>query len=259
MCIIVYKPCGAEFPPISVLSTCFDNNSDGAGFAYPSGRTTFNGDKVRISTFGKVTIRKGLMTWKEFEEAYTSTFFDEKAQRWRTELPVIFHFRIRTHGKSDAGATQPIAVTQKVNTLRATMCESSVAVAHNGIISKCCDAKSKLSDSQIFARDYLTVLKLYQDITAHKCNMIKDIIGAGNKMALMNGSGEVAIIGDFQEWQGCYYSNSSYKETYVSSKYVTDFLGYDYYANRMKQTRTNHKSKDLECWGVYNFDGGLYY
>ena len=34
MCIIVVKPAMVEMPKMEILKRCFENNNDGAGFAY---------------------------------------------------------------------------------------------------------------------------------------------------------------------------------------------------------------------------------
>jgi hypothetical protein len=48
MCIAVYKRVGVKMPSDKILETCFENNSDGAGYMFAHG--------------GKVNIKKGFMT-----------------------------------------------------------------------------------------------------------------------------------------------------------------------------------------------------
>lgn len=260
MCIIVYKPRGVAFPDMKTLERCFENNSDGAGFAYPTGFMDYNDDTVRLTTKGRVSIRKGFMTFAEFEDGLKEAFYTPETDTWKTDVPVVFHFRIRTHGKSDAGATQPIAVSSKVNSLRGTSVDTSVAVAHNGIITNYCDAKSKLSDSQLFAKKFLTAMKLYQDITIHKCNVIRDVIGASNKMVIMNGSGEVGVIGTFYEHEGCFYSNYSFQDyTYKTASYY-DYKAWSGYYNgyrsnqvwQRKNSKEEHGSKQTALIDEYD-------
>ena len=53
MCIIVAKKSGVYMPDKTILHTCFENNPDGAG--------------VMWNESNKVHIRKGFMTWFDFE------------------------------------------------------------------------------------------------------------------------------------------------------------------------------------------------
>lgn len=55
MCIAIVSPAGVKCPTLDTLKTCFLNNDDGAGWAYPLP----NGRGVKIM--------KGFMTWKDFQ------------------------------------------------------------------------------------------------------------------------------------------------------------------------------------------------
>jgi len=237
----------------------FENNPDGCGFMYPLSYGENKTKDICIKSRTKVAVRKGFMFFEDFWDAFNETFDEGKI----IDVPVVFHFRIRTHGNADEGATQPIAISNKNRHLRSTEINCSCAVAHNGIIHEYCDEKSKLSDSQLFARDFLTVLKLYQDITVHKANLIEKAIGVGNKMVVMNANGEYAIIGSFQEHNGCYYSNDSYLPyVYIPkshSKYDKRLYDdYWYGFNRsfscgyMKKKDAKLINKELENFGLYD-------
>ena len=56
MCIAIAKPIGVDIPNDDILTNCFHNNPDGAGFA-------FNHNN-------EVIIRKGYMTLKDFLDAF---------------------------------------------------------------------------------------------------------------------------------------------------------------------------------------------
>ena len=244
MCIICYKPKGVDFPDMDTFKHCFTNNDDGCGFCYPLGDTTLTKDGYSITSGNKIAIYKGFMTFDDFKTTFNKVFPEGTGK----DIPVIFHFRIRTHGKSDAGATQPIPVVKNKNMLRSTHCETSVAVVHNGIITDYCDNTSKLSDSQLFARDFLTVIKLYQDITAHKVELIRKTIGPSNKMVIMNSNGQIAMIGDFIQHKGCYYSNYGYKETLYSHYYPT----YCHFSKQYKRKHYTYPDNDLGQYGIYD-------
>ena len=56
MCIAIAKPIGVEIPNDDILTNCFNNNPDGAGFA-------FNHNN-------EVVIRKGYMKLKDFLDVF---------------------------------------------------------------------------------------------------------------------------------------------------------------------------------------------
>jgi len=244
------KPAGVKFPAKEVFETMFDNNPDGCGFMFNNNFDETTHGKVILHSRNKVSIYKGFMVFEDFWTKFNE-IFDNCNDISKT---VVFHFRVRTHGNSDAGATQPIPVVTKNKQLRQTHVKCDVAMAHNGIITDYCDVKSKLSDSQKFARDYLTVMKLYQDITAHKAEAIRTTIGPTNKMVIMNSRGEYCVIGDFNEHEGCFYSNFSW-EPYVYTKggKGLDFYGgYYSWGEHVKKSRSKY-DKSLKDWDWYDY------
>lgn len=83
MYIIVVKPKGVKFPSERILDYCFRRNPDGAG--------------IMLANQGRLTIRKGLMTRKEFFDAY-----HDLKERF-PESPFILHFRWSTGGGVQPG------------------------------------------------------------------------------------------------------------------------------------------------------------
>jgi len=100
MCIIAIKPEGISIP-IERLKSCWDNNSDGAGFMY--------------SENGKLNIVKGLMTFDSFIKSYNDISPLNKR--------IVIHFRYGTHGKICPDLTHPFIINK------------SLALVHNGILS----------------------------------------------------------------------------------------------------------------------------
>lgn len=100
MCIIAIKPEGISIP-IERLKSCWDNNSDGAGFMY--------------SENGKLNIVKGLMTFDSFIKSYDDISSLNKQ--------VVIHFRYGTHGKICPDLTHPFLINK------------SLALVHNGVLS----------------------------------------------------------------------------------------------------------------------------
>jgi len=147
MCIIVSKEKGHKIPDKAILENCFDNNSDGAGYMYNDNKHVF--------------IRKGFMTFKNFWNdllKIKNTIDIEK-------IDMVFHFRIGTQGGN----------TNK-NKLRQKMVVTDIGVMHNGIIDLCTYAKKKnLSDTQIFIKDYLSILKKEDNLFYQK-KSIRDFI-----------------------------------------------------------------------------------
>ena len=93
MCIAVYSPKGNNIPCEDYLHNCFDNNSDGAGFAF--------------NLNGHVEIVKGFMTWTDF----INTFREYDKSYCLKNRGVLIHFRIATHGKVDAANCHPFPVS----------------------------------------------------------------------------------------------------------------------------------------------------
>ena len=116
MCIIAAKPAGVKLPERDVFRTMWDGNSDGAGFMYVEN--------------GHVKIEKGFMKYKNFTKA-----LDKVAGRLDlTKTPMVFHFRITTHGGTKPENTHPFPITDNIGALKKHTMTTDVGVAHNGII-----------------------------------------------------------------------------------------------------------------------------
>lgn len=187
MCIIAYKPAGTPFPTKKQFKAMFENNSDGCGFMYADG--------------GKVHIVKGLMEFSEFKREFQTI-------RARVDLPVVFHFRIATHGGVNKAMTQPFPLTAKTKKLKALRTSADVGIAHNGIIPLTCDARD-ISDTALFIKHYAT--RIFHDgIDARALDICEACIDS--KMVILEGNGSAHILG--AKWEtvnGVHYSNSSYK------------------------------------------------
>lgn len=204
MCIIVYKPTGIENPSWATLHNCFDYNSDGAGFMYAENN--------------KVYIKKGFMTWNSFKKAF-------KPFKNRTDLPLVIHFRITTHGGTEKGLCHPFPLTSNVAELKSTTSVADVGIAHNGFISMTSYAKNGASDTSEFVRKYANVIithpQWYVNPNANKC--LAEIIGS--KMLVLSNDGHGEVVGDgWSEENGVLFSNTSYKSyRYLTSKYNSSY------------------------------------
>ena len=187
MCIIAIKTQGAKIN-WKRLRNCFDNNPDGAGYAY----WTDNG----------ISISKGFMEFAEFKRAVESSGIGKKHE-------AMFHFRIATHGAINANNCHPFPLSGNESELQALDLTTDIAIAHNGIVNGL-PASKTLSDTMVFIRDYLAPLgKAVTDPATHP------LIGkaAGSKFAIMSETG-IGMIGHFTQSRGWFYSNESYSDNY---------------------------------------------
>ena len=188
MCVICYKPVGKNLPSKKKIKTMFNNNPDGAGLMYSDGE--------------RVIIKKGFMTLGAFNSALSD--IRDRA----SDIPIVMHFRITTHGGTSAGMTHPFPVTDDVKKLAELEIETGLGVAHNGIISMTSYAKA-LSDTAEYVRRYMTKL-LRDGVDADILDIIEESIGS--KMCILERDMSAHLLGDFiQDGNGVFYSNDSYK------------------------------------------------
>ena len=214
MCIAIAKPMGVEVPTDDILTNCFNNNPDGAGFA-------FNHNN-------EVIIRKGYMKLKDFLEAFHK--YDKKFDF--KNRGVLIHTRITTHGGTNPQMCHPFPINSDEGALKKIEYASPYAVIHNGIISLTSSEATKkkdMSDTAIFVQKYLTKIAKNKKWFGNKANieLIEELIDS--KMAILNGSGKIIMTSGFTEENGVFYSNSSYKENRYKRVYNWDW--YDDYDN----------------------------
>jgi len=190
MCIICVKPSGVEFPSKNVMKACFENNPDGAGFAFPKD--------------GEVQIYKGFMSFKKFWRAFRRFELDKS-------VPVVFHFRIATSAGINRPCTHPFPVSDDYKSLRSLTCTTDLAIAHNGVLTNVKPTNS-LSDTMVFIKDYLAQVKdeLLQSETVR---VAIEKFTVGSKFAVMSGSGELLMLGaGWIQEKGLYFSNDTFEE-----------------------------------------------
>ena len=202
MCIIVVKEAGIEMPDRETLERCFAKNRDGAGFMFADGK--------------QVRIRKGFMTFDDFEDA----LYDELAGFDMKETAIIMHFRIATHGKVKPEICHPFPVSSDPDDLRATSIDARFGIAHNGIISGR-TTNENWSDTMDFVADVVAPLAKALPNFIHNDYALEVLEGAClAKLAIINGAGEIKTVGQFYENEGVKYSNTGYvKSVYNYSTY----------------------------------------
>lgn len=179
MCIAIYKPAGLVLTE-ETIKTSWLHNSDGAGFMYHEDN--------------QLHVTKGLMSLKDFEEAYEP----------HKEKETVVHFRIKTHGNKDAANTHPFLVDQ------------DLGMVHNGIISNV-DTKVDPTKSDTWHFTDFHLHRFRQDNPKFFLNpiykdMIEEYIGY-SKLIFMDAQGNVEIFNENKGvWDaGCWFSNTTYK------------------------------------------------
>lgn len=188
MCIIVYKPQGVAIP--STLKNCWQNNPDGAGYCYPSGKKNV-----------PIRIKKGFMEWEAFESSIASVHNPE-------DVDMLFHFRIATHGGVNKAFCHPFPLSNSLTKLTSPRINTQMAICHNGIISEF--GNTKVSDTAEYIQKVLTPLfKATNMIQSDETDTIIENTISCSRFAIMTEDG-VNLIGNWQEHDGCWYSNGNY-------------------------------------------------
>lgn len=178
MCVIVAQPEGVEVQK-DVLKRCYDNNSDGCGFAY-----------VKED---KMAIHKGFTTFKSFWKTY------KKAHK-AYESPFLLHFRIATSGPKSRDNVHPFFST------------NGSAFAHNGTVKSFGGKIKNYSDSRMIA----TLLhNLNVDVSSDDGYiLISSILGNDSKGVFLFRDKSFLIInakkGEIDK--GIWFSNDSYRK-----------------------------------------------
>lgn len=207
MCVIVYKPAGKTIGR-DILKRCWDKNPDGGGLMYASD--------------GRLKIIRGMMDWETYEE-----ILDDKVGDLIESVPMIFHFRIATHGSVKPANCHPFIVNK------------GIAMAHNGVLTCVSVPKDEdVSDSEMFIRAFLRPLDArmsgglkVKDLNDPALSIMIEKVISSNKLAFMNGLGEVAIINESMGmwgkagddgYEGVWFSNRTWKPStvvYVKPQY----------------------------------------
>lgn len=211
MCVIAAKPSGVKMPSVSAIENMWYKNPDGAGFMY-----AFN---------GKVYIEKGFMKLNDFEDAL------ERIQQKidLKDIPVVMHFRIATHGGVIPANTHPFPVSSSMSMLQKLKCNTSLGVAHNGIIE--ITPRKGVSDTMEYVASQLA--PLYKGVpefylNPHLMEMVDNAVQS--KLAFLTKDGEIYTVGKFETEDDIMYSNSSYKPYEFKGSYWRDiWKDYDIY------------------------------
>lgn len=220
MCVIAVSEAGVNAPTEQNLKDMFDYNDDGAGISFVL-------DK-RVYTY------KGLMKWTDFEKTYALLEKKLKAAgKTFKDIPVMYHFRIGTHGPNSEGLTHPFPISHDFKHLSALELSSDVVMAHNGIINSV-TPRSGWSDTQQYISDIvLPLMKTDRHFykNKHLQRLLENTIN-GSRLAFLDNNGEFNLIGDWKTstkegLEGIKYSNLNHENDYRYSGYN---YGYAYTA-----------------------------
>lgn len=182
MCIAILNTPNVTFPK-SLISTCWDNNGDGAGLIYTGG--------------GSLFIHKELNSVDNFYNKYIDV------RRRFPKSKIVLHFRIGTSGGINLDNCHPFSVSK------------NLAFVHNGIISELNGINPKKSDTNLF--NEFVLQHLPADFTANPALMsvIEKYIGS-SKLVFLNKDNEATIVNEElgvedSKYPNCWFSNSTYK------------------------------------------------
>jgi len=187
MCIIAVKKSGKEMFPEETIRMMFQNNPDGAGMMWYE------------TAERKVGYHKGFMKLDQLIEFI-------RGRNWK-DIPVVLHFRIGTSGHRTKLCTHPYPVYDRNHVSGLT----DLAVCHNGVLSNYHPGyNSAINDSLNFTQKVLSKLDPSFIHDSDKLMLIEELIGT-SKLAFIDNTGEITLLGNFIEDNDYYYSNTSYK------------------------------------------------
>lgn len=184
MCVIALKLPAATLDEIT-LRAMWVSNPDGAGYAYPG-------------PDGKMVINKGFMTLNELIESVRSN------SKELENVPVLFHFRIRTAGQRSAENTHPFEIVGGEGVL-----------AHNGTFYELTNnVLTGESDTHKFTDIFGEDLSYEVTEALREKDNLRPAIGT-NKLAFLYADGSHVIwnesLGTWRE--GVWYSNTGFAYT----------------------------------------------
>ena len=194
MCIIIAKPVGVALPSDTVLEHCARVNRDGAGLAW--------------TNRGMVTIRK------DFADVEVLKLFLKEVVSPGDAC--LIHFRIATAGLSDEGNRHPFPLTRKAKRLRATRCDTDIAVAHNGTFSGLNEHK-KYSDTLLFIKNILADPIVRNNLHTEAIQELISGYVDTSRLATLDRHGIIRQFGRFYTEDGLIFSNDNYKTRYSES------------------------------------------
>lgn len=191
MCVICASGRGIAQPTPEQLRAMFNHNPHGAGYMF--------------ARDGRVTIHKGLMTYRDFARAV-------EAEQFTADDVVVYHFRISTQAGVGPTMTHPFPLTSEPENCELLDLSCDCGIAHNGIIRATSDPHEKrYSDTALFITRYLSHIIRSSDDLRHP--YLADMIYymAQSKFAILGHDGYLLTVGEFTEIDGNLYSNTHWQ------------------------------------------------
>lgn len=187
MCVICVKRRGVRMPTEAEARAMWDRNPDGAGYMY--------------ARDGQVVIKKGFLDYEGFKASLAS-------EGLTCDDALIVHFRISTQAGVTPTMCHPFPISGDLGDMERLEATAEVGLAHNGIIQRTSDGDKRYSDTALFVTRYVSALvREEKDIHSFAIAQAIQALAPGNRFALMNGRGEIALIGEFERRDGLFYSN----------------------------------------------------
>lgn len=161
MCLLIHQPRGVTFSR-SEIADFATHNPDGFGVAYGDGR--------------RLHLLRLVGSLSEIQDAYT---------RHAAGRECVIHFRMTTHGATNADNAHPYPITP------------DIAVAHNGMLAIGNPHDQTMSDTWHLVEFFLRpIAETDPDLLFNPVwgDMLGRLIGSGNKLAIAHRDGRVAII-----------------------------------------------------------------
>lgn len=230
MCVIVVKEKYGKLPSKTDLENCFTRNGDGAGFMYVEN--------------GSVVVDKGYMNFKSFYKHYEKLC--QKFNNFKGKN-LVMHLRISTAGGVKPENTHPFMITDDFKDMKKTYKKCDVALVHNGIISIARPSKNQesmgINDTMVYIKEYIyPIYKSWKKCFDNNAYLLGINSMTSSKFAILDSKDNLYRIGEFQEHNGAFYSNDSYKGySYNYGAYNWDYFddSYfdDYYYKRYRTDR----------------------
>ena len=149
MCVIIIKDYDQAIPSDAILEACYHGNPHGLGVS------------IHKPNSPKIDNRKGFMTLTAMREL----LIDLRANH--SDSFIAFHFRFTTSGSTSKGNCHPFPLIESsknslsTELLKLERFSSDSCFMHNGVLGSG-DTILDLSDTQLFVRDVLPSLLVYQ-------------------------------------------------------------------------------------------------
>ena len=188
MCLIIYHPENTNMVSKNLLKRVWKRNDDGAGYSFWD------------TTAKTWHVRKGFMEWEDFWKSFNENNFS-KSSVW------IAHFRISTAGDTDQGNTHPFINCSNYDIMRKLEFSAKNIVFHNGMIGQ---GEKNISDTMLHIKHY--IYPLFSKITKRTIKkIIQKLCDTSSNRWLLTKGRTLYLFGDWEEDDGVFYSNTTYK------------------------------------------------